>query len=66
MYKAEIRMQGTSISVTVDHDRDRITVFKSRDNNCDFQVFDIGDQDEIIEYIISPLAQERWAFRAEE
>ena len=51
--------------ITQDHDRGVTVCFKYRGIYCDWAVFDSDDQDEIIDWIITPIPDQRWEFRVD-
>jgi len=59
---AEIYMQGTYNYVTVNSESGTTTVFRHNQGHCDFSVFSNHQVEDIIEYIIGPVAVSRWHF----
>lgn len=63
---AHIQIREDQIMVTQDLRENQTILWKYRGRFCDFAVFDSEDQDEIIEWIITPIPEQRWEFRLDQ
>lgn len=62
---AHIQMKGDQIMIMQDQERGVTVGFKYRGRFCDWAVWDSTDQDEIIDWIITPIPDQRWVFRVD-
>lgn len=60
---AKIIIDDNYVSIQQDPDSQRIICWKYRGHFCDFAVFDLDDQEGIVEYVIAPLPQSRLEYR---
>ena len=63
---ATIQIKQDQIMITQDQDRGVTVGFKYRGDWCDWAVFDSQDQDAIIDWIITPIPDQRWEFRMDD
>lgn len=62
---AQLRMQDHTVHITRNEETGCIVCFKYWGTLCDYEVFSGDSEDEIIEYIIQPIATERWVLNLE-
>lgn len=60
---AHIRIREDQIMVSQDQNLNQTILWKYRGRFCDWAVFDSDDQEGIIEWIITPIPDQRWVFQ---